>query len=61
MNGIHKMRLQAKLTQEALAGKVSVERSTVAKWETGKAKPRVNTLILLTVVLNCTADELLVS
>jgi len=59
VNKIHKMRLQANLTQEELAEKVFVDRSTVAKWETGKAQPRVKTLLRLAVVLHCTTDELI--
>ena len=43
---MEKMRLDrglrdaAKLTQDGLAEKLGVDRSTVAKWETGDALPR---------------------
>ena len=56
---IRKLRISMNLTQEALAAKLYVERSTIAKWESGQAKPRADTLIKLAAVLGCTVDELL--
>ena len=56
---IKKYREKANLTQEALAAKLYVERSTIAKWESGQAKPRADTLMKLAAVLGCTVDELL--
>ena len=56
---IKKYREKENLTQEALAVKLSVERSTIAKWESGQVKPRVGNLVKLATVLNCTVDELL--
>ncbi len=52
-------RIRAKLTQEEVADKIGVDRSTVAKWETGTASPRADKLPLLARILNCTVDELL--
>ena len=41
-----------------LAELVGVDRSTVAKWETGIAYPRVEILIKLSEIFGCTLDEL---
>lgn len=46
-------------SQEKIADILHVDRSTVAKWETGKSLPRGKTLIKLAVVLGCTVDELI--
>lgn len=47
------------MTQEELAEKIAVKRSTVAMWEKGINKPRAATLILLARVLRCTPNDLL--
>ena len=52
-------REQMNLTQEQLAQKLMTDRSTVAKWETGKSFPRLDMLVKLTQIFGCTADELL--
>lgn len=54
------MRLRAGLTQQDVAEKLDVDRSSVAKWETGEAMPRADKLPQIAVLLNCTVDELLV-
>lgn len=56
---IKKKRLEAGFTQIDLANKLEIDRSTVAKWETGESFPRAEKLIQLAEVLNCTIDELL--
>ena len=45
MNVYRNMRKKQNLTQEELAKKLGVERSTVAKWETEKSIPRVDALL----------------
>lgn len=52
------MRERAKLTQRELADVLGVERSTVAKWESGAAYPRASQLPALAKALSCTIDEL---
>ena len=47
------------LTQEELAKKMNINRSTVAKWETGESLPRADKLFKLAKIFNCTVDELL--
>lgn len=56
---LQKMRIAVGLSQKKLAAKLDVDRSTVAKWETGKSKPRADMLIKLAAILGCTVDELL--
>ena len=59
MNMFQNMRCVARMTQEELARQLRVDRSTIAKWETGQSKPRAETLLKLAQILNCTVDELL--
>ena len=56
---IKEFRLSENMTQEELATKIGVTRSTVAMWEAGEAKPRVETLLSIAKIFNCTTDELL--
>ena len=60
MSIIQRKRTLVGLTQEELAKKLSVDRSTVTKWETEKSLPRAGVLIKLAEVLGCTVDELLI-
>jgi transcriptional regulator with XRE-family HTH domain len=53
------LRLQANLLQQDVANKLGVDRSTVAKWETGGAMPRVDKLKDIAKLYGCTIDELL--
>lgn len=59
MNVIAEKRKMIGATQKDIARKIKVAKSTVAMWETGKAKPRADMLIKLASILNCTVDELL--
>jgi len=56
---IVKMRKKCALTQTDVARSVNVNRSTVAKWEAGKAYPRIETLQKLAVLFHCSMEELL--
>lgn len=53
-----KPRERAKLTQAAVANVLNIERSAIAKWETGESKPRADKLPMLAKLYNCTIDEL---
>ena len=53
------MRKKALLTQEEAAAKLGVDRSSVAKWETGVANPRASMLLKLARLYDCTIEELL--
>ena len=57
--GIKNARLAKGISQEELALKLSLDRSTVAKWETGKALPRAELLLKLAQILECSVDDLL--
>ena len=54
-----KVRKREKITQKQIAEALGVDRSTVAKWETGKAAPRAALLPKLAKILNCSIEELL--
>lgn len=56
---ICKKRKELKLTQEELAGKLSVSRSAVAKWESLKGVPDVDNIKALSKELNISIDKLL--
>lgn len=56
---IKALRIKSGMTQENMSIKLGVDRSTVAKWETGRCSPRADMLIKLAGILNCTVDELL--
>lgn len=51
-------RIAIGITQDQLAEKLGVDRSTVAKWELGKSYPRTSLLPRISEVLGCTVDEL---
>ena len=55
---IEEMRLKKGITQEELAEELSVDRSTIAKWETGAANPRTDKIPTLAKVLGCEIKEL---
>lgn len=55
---IKNFRESLNMTQQALADSVGVKRSTVAMWEKGVIYPRVDVLIELSNLFNCTIDEL---
>lgn len=59
MNAFAFYRDKAGLTQENVASSLTVDRSTVAKWENGDAFPRVEKMVKLAKLYNCTVDDLL--
>ena len=56
---IKEARKQCGLSQEQLAEKMTVSRSAIAKWETGKGLPDVENLKALAQLLNVSVDYLL--
>ena len=58
MNGIQNLRMQKGITQIQLASDLGVDKSTVAKWETGKAFPRADLLPKIADLLGCSIDQL---
>lgn len=59
MVAIKKFRKLSLLTQEKLADKIGVAKSTIAMWETGERKPDIIMLKKLAAFFNCTTDDLL--
>lgn len=59
MNPIREHRLRRGMTQDELARLLDVDRSNIAKWETGVHKPRADMLLNLSKVFQCSLDELL--
>ena len=59
MNRIRELRRKKHLSQEELARLLSVDRSAVAKWETGTNLPRAEKLMMLAKVFGCSVDEIL--
>lgn len=58
MNNMARRREAAGLTQGRVADLLGMERSGVAKWETGVALPRADKLPILAKLYGCTIDEL---
>lgn len=54
-----KLRKEVGVTQEVLATKLGVTRSTIAMWETGKSKPRTSDLYLLAEILGVSVEKVL--
>lgn len=58
MNKIKQLRENANLTQQQLSETLKIDRSTVAKWETGEAMPRADKLPELAKIFGCSIDDL---
>ena len=58
MVNIKVLRENALMTQAQLAAKVYVDRSAVAKWETGAACPSTDKLPVIAKALGCKIDDL---
>lgn len=58
MNNIAGYRKARALTQQELASEVGVSRRTLARWESGHAKPRPNHLAALADALACDIDDI---
>lgn len=57
MNVFGKLRENAGLTQQAAADAMKVDRSTVAKWETGVCMPNASKLPALAELYKCTIPD----
>ena len=58
MKNLSILRENAGFTQENLAKMLGVDRSAIAKWETGEAMPRSDKLPDLAEALSCNIDDL---
>lgn len=61
MNKIKEYRVRHGMTQEDLAQKLKLDRSSVAKWEVGENTPRLKHLLALSKIFQCTIEELVIS
>ena len=59
LTDLERMRRDAGLTQGELAELLGVDRSTVAKWETGKSTPRLPTLVEMARLYGCSVEKLI--
>ena len=58
MNQLTALREKANLRQDDVAAALNIDRSTVAKWETGVASPRTDKLPALARLYRCSIDDL---
>ena len=58
MSKIRTLREQFGLTQNELAEKLNVKRSTLSMWELEKSTPSVKTLFKIAKVFGCTINDL---
>ncbi|MDQ0204956.1 helix-turn-helix transcriptional regulator [Pectinatus haikarae] len=58
MNVIEEKRIKLGFTQKQLADKIGVDRTTVGKWELGISIPRVEKLLMLAKILNCSIEDI---
>lgn len=56
---IKNKRLELNYTQEQLANLLNVSRSTISSWEVGRNYPDLETIILISDLLNISLDELM--
>lgn len=57
-SAIARLRIERGITQAQLAKQLGTVQTTVAKWETGKQKPGLRSLLALANALGCTIDDL---
>lgn len=56
---LKEIRLSRNMTQNELAEKLNVERTTVTMWETKKSSPNLQTIKKLAEILNCKIEDLI--
>lgn len=58
-NNLKKLRKEKNISQEQLAKKLNISRQAISKWESGKAYPDIDNLILLRNIFDISLDELI--
>lgn len=58
-DNLKRLRLESGYSQEAIAERIGVSRSAIAKWEFGEGHPKIENLIRLRNVLRVPLDDLL--
>lgn len=56
---LKEMRLKKGFTQKQLADFMGVSQRDISRWETHKVTPRINTLCILCIALDCTYYDLI--
>ena len=56
---LRQARIDANMTQEALADRLAVSRQTISNWENGRSYPDIASIIVLSDVYSMTLDSLL--
>lgn len=59
MQELKQLRIKKGMTQQQLADRLGVDRTTVTLWELGINKPRADMLIKISNTFNCSVDDLL--
>lgn len=59
METFRQLRFDANLTQQHMADKLGVDRTTVTKWESGDGYPRTRTLPQVAALLGCTEGDVI--
>lgn len=59
MEQIRDLRINKNLSQQQLAELLSIDRTTVAKWESGATRPKLSMLPRLAYVFECTYEKLI--
>lgn len=56
---IRELRKKKNLTQSQLAKLVKVDQTAISQWETGRTKPTIANLVLLSNILDCEIKDML--
>lgn len=59
MVSIQKYRKQKNMTQQQLADAVGVTQGAVNQWEKGATKPKLETLVAMAKLFDCTLEDLI--
>ena len=60
-NNLKKLRVDRNLSQEQLAEKLNISRQAISKWESGKAYPDIENLVILRDMFDVTLDDLVIN
>lgn len=58
-NKLKELRKEKNISQEQLANELNISRQAISKWESGKAYPDIDNLILLRKIFGVSLDELI--
>ena len=58
-NAIARRRLEMGMTQGELADRLGVKREALSRWENSRAVPKIDALLKMSKVLDCTVEDLI--